>query len=449
MKTLAPVSWTEGMFLKPHHFQQSDLFQDARLAYHLRTLNPFYWGVATLRIDPDALENMILRVVVCEAVLPDGLVIRFPSDARIEERSFQDEFPPAAAFLDVYLTVRALGAEGGSAERFARETERRGDSLLRDNDAEIEFLVPQAQLLFASGPTDERLTGLQSIRLARVRRTGRTAPRFELVPQHAPPAISVQAAPVLRRTVDEVLERLCAASRTFGRFRRERGAEAVGYGVGDFEQLLARQVLNQFIPALQHALVDESLHPYRVYGLLAELRGALTSYFPEEDPSTFPPYDHDDLGACYDAIAEDVRRLLERLLPVHYVELPLARDENQFSTSLDETLFTRATMWVLALQGGGGEEGLRPRIESKAKLTSVDDMRALLNFADRGVPLRFMPQPPAEIPRYAGWAYFQVDVTDRRWNRIKEGATFAFHLVDAEPDVEGRLFVVLADRGTR
>jgi predicted component of type VI protein secretion system len=106
-------------------------------------------------------------------------------------------------------------------------------------------------------------------------------------------------------------------------------------------------------------------------------------------------------------------------------------------------------MWVLALQGGGGEEGLRPRIESKAKLTSVDDMRALLNFADRGVPLRFMPQPPAEIPRYAGWAYFQVDVTDRRWNRIKEAATFAFHLVDAEPDVEGRLFVVLADRGTR
>ena len=28
MKTLVPVSWTEGMFLKPHHFQQSDLFQD-------------------------------------------------------------------------------------------------------------------------------------------------------------------------------------------------------------------------------------------------------------------------------------------------------------------------------------------------------------------------------------------------------------------------------------
>jgi type VI secretion system protein ImpJ len=332
-------------------------------------------------------------------------------------------------------------------ERFAREVERRTDQLLRDNDAEIEFLVPQAQLLFAAGPTDERLAGLQSLRIARVRRTGRTAPRFELVPSHAPPAISIQAAPLLVRIVNEVLERLCAASRTFGQFRRERGPDAIGYGVGDFEQLLARQVLNQYIPALQHALVDESLHPYRVYGLLAELRGALTSYFPEEDPSDFPPYDHDDLGTCYGTIAEHVRRLLERLLPVHYVELPLTRDESQFSTAIDEALFGRGTMWVLALQGGGGEEGLRPRIETKAKLTSIEDMRTLLNFADRGVPLRFLAQPPAEIPRYAGWTYFQVDVSDRRWTRIKEANSFAFHLVDAEPDVEGRLFIVLADRG--
>ena len=93
--------------------------------------------------------------------------------------------------------MRALGGEGSTADRFARETERRGDLLLRDNEAEIEFLVPQAQLLFASGPTDERLAGLQSLRIARVRRTGRTAPRFELVPVTCPARDLVQAARLL------------------------------------------------------------------------------------------------------------------------------------------------------------------------------------------------------------------------------------------------------------
>jgi type VI secretion system protein ImpJ len=78
-------------------------------------------------------------------------------------------------------------------------------------------------------------------------------------------------------------------------------------------------------------------------------------------------------------------------------------------------------------------------------------MVQLVNFADRGVPLRFTPVPPAEIPRYAGYVYFQVDVADRRWSRVKDAASFAFYLADADPDLEARLFVVLSqrDRGQR
>jgi len=43
------------------------------------------------------LEPMLFRVIRCEAVLPDGLILRFPEDAEIAERSFQDEFPPGGA----------------------------------------------------------------------------------------------------------------------------------------------------------------------------------------------------------------------------------------------------------------------------------------------------------------------------------------------------------------
>jgi type VI secretion system protein ImpJ len=445
MRTLVPVSWSEGMFLKPHHFQQADLYQHARLSFHLRAMNAFHRGIVKLRIDVDALENMLFRVIECEAVLGDGLAVRAPSDAIVEARSFQDEFPPAAPVLDVYLCVRALGGEGSGTDRFAREPEVRRDILLRDNEATVEFLVPRAQLLFASGPADERLAGLEWVKIAQVRRTGRQVPRFELAPQYVPPALSLQAAPGLVGTINEVLERLCAASRTFGQFRRERGPEALGYGVGDLEQLLARTTVNQYIPAIQHALVNESVHPYVAYGLLAEVRGALTSYFPDEEAWTFPAYTHDDLGGCFTRMAEDVRRLLERLLPQHYVELPLARDDVQFSTGLEESIFARGSVWVLALHGGSGEEALRRRI-TDAKVTSMQDMPKLVNYASNGVPLRFMAQPPAQIPRYAGWSYFEVDVADSRWRRVKEDGSFAFHLVGAEPDLEGRLFVVLSER---
>jgi type VI secretion system protein ImpJ len=433
------------MFLKPHHFQQADLFQDARLAFHLRAFTPFHWGIASLRVDAEALENMIFRVLGCEAVLGDGLALRVPEDAVVEERSFQDEFPPAANALDVYLTVQSLGAEKGAADRFVREAEVRRDLLLRDNEANVEFLVPRAQLVFAVGPADERLAGLQSLRIAQVRRTGRQVPRFELAPRYAPPALSLRAAPALEGTVKEVLERLCAASRTFGQFRRERGPEALGYGVGDLEQLLARATINQYVPAIQHALVNESTHPYVAYGLLAELRGCLTSYFPDEEAWTFPAYDHDDLGTCFVSMADDVKRLLERLLPQHYIELPLTRKDYQFNTPLEESIFGRGSVWVLALHGGQGEEELRRRM-SDAKITSTQDMPQLVNYASNGVPLRFVPQPPAQIPRYAGWSYYEIDVADSRWRRVKDDASFAFHLVDADTALEARLFVVLSEK---
>jgi type VI secretion system protein ImpJ len=444
MRTIAPVSWSEGMFLKPHHLQQADLFQDARLAYHLRVLNGFHWGVAKLQLDADALENMMFRIVACEAVMPDGMVVRAPDDAVVEERSFQDEFPPAAAALDVYLTVKALAGEAPGTERWTRESETRRDVLMRDNEASVDFLVPRAQLLFAAGPADERLAGLQWLKVAQVRRTGRQVPRFELAPGFVPPALNLRASPALARAVTDVLERLVAASATFGQFRRERGPEALGYGVGDLEQLLARVTINQYAPALMHALVNDGIHPYAAYGLLAGLRGALTSYFPDEDVAAFPPYEHTDLGGCFARLGDDVRRLLERLLPQHYVELPLERQADVFSTPIDDGLFPRTGVWVLGMHGLG-EEQLRRRMND-AKVTSVQDMPQLVNYASNGVPVRHLVQPPAQIPRYAGWTYFEVDAADSRWRRVKDDGSFALHLVNAEPSLEGRLFAVLSER---
>jgi type VI secretion system protein ImpJ len=245
--------------------------------------------------------------------------------------------------------------------------------------------------------------------------------------------------------VNEVVERCCAASRTLGQFRRERGPEAIGYGVGDFEQLLGRQMINQYVPELQHALVNESIHPFPLYGLLVGLRGALTSYWPDEEAWTFPAYDHTDLAACFGAVCESIGRLLERLLPVRYREIPLERSNFEFTAALDEVVLARGTYWVLALHGNVPEDELRRRIETQAKVSSASDMRQLVNIAVRGVTLRHLPVPPAEMPRYAGWYYFQVDTADRGFAKIKDTASFAFYLPDAEADLEARLMVVLAE----
>jgi type VI secretion system protein ImpJ len=445
MKTLMPLRWSEGMFLKPHHFQQADLYQDARLGYHLHALNPFHWGVFRLRIDVDALENLVFRVEQCEIVFPDGLIVSYPDEAILEAASFQDAFAPTADALGVYLAARRPSADDGVAERFSPRTESRRDLLMRESEASIDFLVPRVKIVFAQRADDDRLGGLEAVKIAEVRRTGRTSPRFEISPQYVPPAISLHAAPPLVAMVNEIVERCCGYSRVLGQHLREHGPDSVGYGVGDLEKLLTRQVINQFIPALQNGIVNESIHPYAIYGLLAELRGALTTYWPDEEAWTFPAYDHANLAGCFRPLCESIRRLLEKLLPTHYLELPLRREGVQFSTDLDETVFARGQAFVLALHGTISEQELRHRIDAStaAKVTSVSDMPKLKQFSERGVPLKFLDHPPSEIPRYAGFVYYQVDTTHRDWSKVKSANSFAFYLVDAPADLEARLFVVL------
>ena len=76
---LNPVAWTEGMFLRPQHFQQHDVYLEERLRYHLHALNPHHWGVRELVINEDALADNRFEIQQIEAVMPGGTISAPPS----------------------------------------------------------------------------------------------------------------------------------------------------------------------------------------------------------------------------------------------------------------------------------------------------------------------------------------------------------------------------------
>lgn len=62
------VLWTEGLFLQPHHFQQSDRYNEALVAGLARRLSPYAWGVNGLEIDHEALKIGQFAVKSCEGL---------------------------------------------------------------------------------------------------------------------------------------------------------------------------------------------------------------------------------------------------------------------------------------------------------------------------------------------------------------------------------------------
>ena len=106
MKQIDKVVWTEGMFLTPHLFQQSDRYHENLLDFRLKPLGPFYWGLTELEIDHEVLPKGEFTILRCSGVLPDGLPIQIPdTDEPPESRSFKAHFPPTLDKLDLFLAI--------------------------------------------------------------------------------------------------------------------------------------------------------------------------------------------------------------------------------------------------------------------------------------------------------------------------------------------------------
>ena len=432
------------MFLRPQHFQQSDLFNAAQRRQLAGLLHPFPWGVRRLEIDVDALETEVLRIQRCEIVFPDGLTLRYPEAAELRDRSFKDAFAATLEAIGVYLVIPALEQPDATAQRYVARREPFRDLYDPSNTTTVDFVIPQAELIFTSNPEDERLAGCETVRIAEIRRTGRAAPRYELSRRYVAPCVRSDASALLMSTARQVHDQVCAAARNLGMHRRGRGEEGLASGAGDLEQLVALQALNQFAPALHHLLAHGGGHPFELFQLLAELRGTLTTFSSTEESFTFRDYVHTDLFNSFEPLAESIRKLLEQLIPSHYEAIPLERQGARFTASIPSPLFEEGTAFILAARGFGPLEEFKKTMDSVAKISSAGDMADLTTFRLKGIPRQYREVPPAEIPRNTECAYFAIETTDKRWeDKVRKEGTLCFNLEDAAPDLSATLYVVL------
>ena len=78
MSWTSKVIWSEGMFLRPQHFQQNDRYLEAHIEERTAPLRPYSWGLRELDISEDALKMGKIEVNACRGVLPDGTTVNIP-----------------------------------------------------------------------------------------------------------------------------------------------------------------------------------------------------------------------------------------------------------------------------------------------------------------------------------------------------------------------------------
>ena len=436
------------MLLMPHHFQQWDNYYEELLNSRFGSLVPYEWGVINFQINNEAIANGSFNLVRCRAVLPDGLLVNIPdTDIAPAARPVAEHFSPESEKLEVHLAIptKRSGAanfqRNGSAPdqhvRFLQTAGASPDETTGENEQELAFALGNLRILFG----DELTDGYSAIKIAEVERT--TTGQLKLSEKYIPPALDIRASSWLEDMLRQLVEILIAKSSSLGEQRRQRTTSLADFTGSEVAVFWLLHTVNSTIPNLAHLFRVPVLHPERLYFEMAELAGKLMTFTPDRHPKDIVTYNHKDLFGTFSQLAQDIRDMLETVIPTRCVPIPLekVRETLYAGRVLDDRLLKEAAFY-LGVRADIPEPQLIERVPRVIKVASRDTIDVVIGSALPGVTLTHASPPPAPIPTRPKFHYFQLDATGMFWERIAGSKAVAVYVPEEFKDEVVEMYAV-------
>ena len=430
------VVWSEGMFLRPQHFQQHDRFVESLINGRCRGLQPFDWGFVALKLDPRQLAIGKLALTESRGIFPDGTPFNLPED---------DELPlPLDVGEDVknslvYLALPLRRQESAEIDSEAFPDSlaryRLGEREVRDHNggADSRFPVQIGRLRTRLMLERQERSGYVCLGVARIAEV-RADKTVVLDDHYLPPALNCVAAGLL----GGFLRELHGLLHTRGEALAARAAEAGRGGVAEIADFLLLQMINRYQPLFDHLANSAALHPEDFYGLAVQLAGELATFYrASKRPIGFPVYNHDDLQGCFTPVMEELRHLLGMVLEQNAIQLPLSKPKfGVYAAKRPDLNLLENAVFVLAANAQVPPETLRTHFPPQVKICPVEDIQTLVRSALPGISIHPLPVAPRQIPFHAGFSYFELSKQSELWKKMPTSGGFAIHIGGNFPGLE-------------
>jgi type VI secretion system protein ImpJ len=436
------VVWSEGMFLRPVHFQQHVRYLEGLVESRARAGARHGWGFEVLRLDAQLLRLGKLAIVEARGVFPDGTPFNIPDD--------DDPPSPLEVPEDVKEMLVHLGLplrRPGMSEVASREDSdglerhRVSELELRDTNAGATLTTPVQVgklnlrlLLDRDRHADYACIGVARVVEARDDRS------VVLDDAYLPTALDCRAVNGLIGYAKE----LNGLLHHRGEALAGRVTEAGRGGTAELADFLMLQTVNRYEPVIAHLTHQGPLHPEDLYRLAVEMAGELATFTsPRKRPAEFPVYQHEDLQATFSPVMGELRRALSAVLEQNAVPIPL--EERRYGIRVapipDRTLLDTAT-FVLAVSAEVSTDLIRQRFPSQIKIGPVEQIRQLVNVQLPGIAVRALPVAPRQLPYQSGYVYFELDKNGEFWAQLKTSGGFAMHLSGDFPGIQMQFWAI-------
>ncbi|MBS9783274.1 MAG: type VI secretion system baseplate subunit TssK [Pasteurella sp.] len=429
--------WSEGLFIRPHHFQQQNCYYNSLFSELLNAGTGFFFGFRSLVIDDKHLAYGKFAIEKAVGVMPDSTIFNLPI---IDSLPKPITLTTQAINKTVYLCL-PLVIEGNPSIQFDTSNNDsivRGKSTFSDikdtftengNYANIELVENQFSLKIEG----EDLSNYTVLPVAKV--IDVTADnRVVLSEDFFPTVTSIFVISRIYKMVAELAELMRERSKVIA----ERVSNPSQSGVADVTDFMMLQVLNRAHPQFIHLSKIPNLHPERLYEAMVSLCGELSTYVLESRfPERYPTYIHETPHTSLIPVEKSLRMMLSTVIDARAVPIIMhKRDYGVYMAYITDSRLFENSIFVLAIKASQPIEVLKSQFSHQTKITSIEKIEELINLQLPGIPLITLPVAPRHLPYHSGFIYFQLDSNASAWQEMKGSSGFGFHLAGSYTDLE-------------
>lgn len=436
------VVWSEGMFLRPQHYQQYTRYWENYIDSRLECLGGFSWGFVEITLDQKLLALGKIAIQTARGDFPDGTPFNIPAD---DEQPLAVDIPDTVKNSIVYLAlplrrvgVSELDREQGSdglARNTPREVDVDDDSTIGGGTATLQLSSLRTRIKLESEHLDDYVC-LPITKIVEVRAEG----SIILDESFIPSVSTVRATPRLSDFLTELYGLLEHRAQALA----SRLTVADRGGAAEIQDFLLLLTVNRYLPLIRHFTQLKMLHPESLFQLLIMMLGEMATFMkPDKRVEELPVYNHDKLRECFDPVINQLRQTLSMVIEQNAVSIPL--QERRFGIRVailaDKSLLENAE-FVLAAAADSPSEDIRQHLPRQITIGATEEIRQLVNAQMPGIRVRPMPVAPRQVPYHSGFVYFELERTGELWEKLKQSGGLAIHLSGDYPSLKLELWAI-------
>jgi type VI secretion system protein ImpJ len=443
MSDYSKVAWSEGMFLRPQHFQQQERHHSYVQGRLFQASGPHQWGVLDCLIDDNLLGLGQFNLTEFEGIFNDGTHIKMPTQTTLPDPLL---IPAGTTDCNIVLALPIDKTTGlNTASKPDCGVITRYLSVYKDvTDTSLENLpvesIAMAKLSAEFKLASQDLTGYVAIPIARVVNVTDTG-EIQLDKKFIAPCLSIRSAKHLVDYVNEVTGMVAQRAEAIAARLTKGQGQGQASTVADYMML---QFLNRSEPLLLHHLHQKTLHPEQLFQLFASLSGELATFYAEtKRAAKLPSYQHDNLAMVFGSCMSLLTQTLS--VVVDHTAVALALKQKQFGiyvAQLADKSVLEKSILVLAVKVNMSAQEITQNLPGQIKIGPVELIRDLVNVQLPGIGVTALPVAPRQIPYHAGSFYFQLDSSSEYWNKLKNSGGIAIHLSGKFPGLAMELWSI-------